>query len=146
MSLPQTLDEVAAEFEAIDEFGGPEAKFERLGLINRLGEALQPMPPALKVDENQVPGCASKVWVYPLGSSTGERLRFYADSNTAITKGIIALILMAVQDKSARQVLATDIEKQLEPLGLQQHFSSLRTSGLKNMILKIQDTAKRLSA
>jgi cysteine desulfuration protein SufE len=94
---------------------------------------------------NQVPGCASTVWVYPVPTSNSESLKFFADSNSGVTKGIIALILMVVQGKSASEVLNLDVERELEPLGLQKHFSSLRTSGLKNMIAQIRQTAERLA-
>jgi cysteine desulfuration protein SufE len=146
MTLPTTIDAVKDEFDAVEELGSFDAYNERMGLLRRLGEALEPMPEVLKTEENQVPGCASKVWVYPLPISTSDQLHFHADSTTGITKGIIALILMVVQGKSAEEVLATDIEQELEPLHLQQHFSSLRTSGLKNMVLKIRETAARLAA
>lgn len=146
MALPKTLREVKDEFDTLEEFGREIAFDERTKLINKLGEAMEPMPPALRVDENQVPGCASKVWVYPVPTSDSEKLLFYADSNSPGTKGIIALILMIVQGKSASEILSMDIEKELEPLNLKQNFTSLRTSGLKNMVLKIYDTARRLSA
>jgi cysteine desulfuration protein SufE len=146
MTLPTTISDTIAEFEALEEFGSSEAYVERMRLVRKLGEALEPMPEAFKTESTQVPGCASKVWVYPIPTSDSSSLRFYADSNTDLTKGIIALILMTVQGKSAREVLEVDVEKELEPLGLQTHFSSLRTSGLANMILKIRQTAERLAA
>src|SRR4051812_42127775 len=121
MSLPKTIPQVIDELEAIADLGDPYAKDERITLIRRLGEALEPMPEALKSEETQVRGCASKVWVYPVPGSNKDSLRFFADSNTAITKGIIALILMVIQGMTAKQVLATNIENALAPLGLQTH-------------------------
>ncbi|MEA3065107.1 MAG: cysteine desulfuration protein SufE [Sphingomonadales bacterium] len=145
MSLPKSIQEIEEEFRLYDELSD-DPKADRNRLVNELGKALEPMPEALKIDETRVPGCASTVWVYPVPGSTRDSLRFFADSNTGLTKGIIAMILMIVQGKNAREVLDLDIEKALEPLGLQNHFSSLRTSGLKNMILKIRETATRLAA
>jgi len=143
MPLPTTIDDVRDEFEAYEELSD-DPKVERNRLLLSLARNLEPMPEAFKTDSTLVSGCNARVWVYPLPTSNSDHLHFVADSNSDLTKGIIALILMTVQDKSAERVLTTDIEKMLEPLALQQHFSSLRTSGLKNMILKIRETAHRL--
>ncbi|MEA3054221.1 MAG: cysteine desulfuration protein SufE [Sphingomonadales bacterium] len=145
MALPRNLEEIEGEFRLYDELS-EDPRAERNSLVIDLGRALEPMPEALKTDETQVTGCASRVWVYPVPGSSKDQLLFYADSNSGLTKGIIAIILMIVQGKTAREVLATDIEGELEPLGLQKHFSSLRTSGLKNMIVKIRETAERLAS
>ena len=72
------------------------------------------------------------------------RLHFLADSNAAITKGIIALVLTAVQDKSPEEILATDIEGELAPFDLRNQLSSNRTQGIPNMIALIRATAERL--
>lgn len=135
----QSLRDVYEDFEILDRDG-------RWELIDDIGQSLEPMPEALKTDATQVPGCASKVWVYPLPTSNSSSLHFLADSNSRITKGIIALIVLAVQGKSAREILAMDMEEELAPFNLQTHFSSVRTSGIKNMIALIRETAERLAA
>ena len=61
------------------------------------------MPDALKTDATKVRGCSASVWVYPTQLPDG-RLHFLADSNAAITKGIVALVLAAVQDRPAAEV------------------------------------------
>jgi cysteine desulfuration protein SufE len=135
----RSLDEVYSDFEISD----PD---ERWGLIIDLGKALEPMPDALKTEATRVPGCASDVWTYPLPSSSSDRLHFLADGTSAITKGIIALILLAVQDRSAAEVLQTDIKAKLRPFNIEKQFTSVRTSGVENMIKKIRQTAERLRA
>src|SRR5687767_9683659 len=101
------------------------------------------MPDALKTDATTVRGCSAAVWVYPtLGED--DRLHFLADSNAAITKGIIALVLAAVQDRSASEILATDIALALQPFDLASQLSSNRTQGIPNMIALIRQTAERL--
>ena len=74
------------------------------------------MPDALKTDATRVRGCSASVWVYPAASDG--RLHFLADSNAAITKGIVALVLTAVQDKPAAEVAQTDIAECLAPFEL----------------------------
>jgi cysteine desulfuration protein SufE len=116
---------------------------DRYRLLIDLGRALEPMPDALKTDATLVRGCSASVWVYPTQLADG-RLHFLADSNAAITKGIIALVLAAVQDRSAAEILATDIEAALAPFDLGNQLSSNRTQGIPNMIALIRATAERL--
>ncbi|MFM5929347.1 MAG: SufE family protein, partial [Novosphingobium sp.] len=118
---------------------------ERYRLLIELGRDLDPMPDALKTDATLVRGCSASVWVYPTEQESG-RLHFLADSNAAITKGIIALVLSAVQDKPADVVAAMDIAGALEPFDLKNQLSSNRTQGLPNMIALIRETASRLAA
>ena len=115
---------------------------ERYRLLIELGRALEPMPDALKTDATLVRGCSAKVWVYPTPTEDG-RLHFLADSNAAITKGIIALVLLAVQDKPAAEVAKADIEGALAPFDLRNQLSSNRTQGIPNMIALIRETAIR---
>ncbi|HYD37558.1 MAG TPA: SufE family protein, partial [Allosphingosinicella sp.] len=74
------------------------------------------------------------------------RLHFLADSNAAITKGIVALVLLAVQDRRPEEILAADIEGELEPFDLRNQLSSNRTQGIPNMIALVRETAARLAA
>lgn len=115
---------------------------DRYRLLIDLGRALEPMPDALKTDATLVRGCSASVWVYPRAGEDG-RLHFLADSNAAITKGIIALVLKTVQDATAVEILATDIEGALAPFDLKNQLSSNRTQGIPNMIALIRETAGR---
>jgi cysteine desulfuration protein SufE len=85
---------------------------ERYRLLIELGRELEPMPDALKTDATRVLGCSASVWVYPT-TQPDRHLHFLADSNAAITKGIIALVLSAVQDRAAPEVAAMDIAEAL---------------------------------
>jgi len=115
---------------------------DRYRLLIELGRALEPMPDALKTDATLVRGCSAAVWVYPTRLEDG-RLHFLADSNAAITKGIIALVLKAVQDRSPEEVAAAEVEEELEPFDLRNQLSSNRTQGIPNMIALIRQTAAR---
>src|SRR5687768_3797232 len=131
-----SLADVYADYELLD-------ADDRYRLLIDLGRALEPMPDALKTDATLVRGCSASVWVYPTGEPGG-RLHFLADSNAAITKGIVALVLLAVQDRTADEILATDIEGELERFDLRNQLSSNRTQGIPNMIFLIRETAARL--
>ena len=117
---------------------------DRYRLLIDLGRALPPMPDALKTDATLVRGCSASVWVYPTQDEAG-RLTFLADSNAAITKGIIALVLAAVQGKPAAEVAGMDIADELAPFDLKNQLSSNRTQGLPNMIALIKEHAGRLA-
>ena len=116
---------------------------DRYRLLIDLGRALEPMPDALKSEATLVRGCSASVWVYPV-AGPDRRLHFLADSNAAITKGIVALVLAAVQDRTAEEIIATDIEAALAPFDLRNQLSSNRTQGIPNMIALIRQTAERL--
>jgi len=133
-----TLDAVRDEYEFLD-------ADDRYRLLIDLGRALEPMPEALKTDATLVRGCSASVWVYPTQPEDG-RLHFLADSNAAITKGIIALVLKTVQDRTATEIAAADIEGALAPFDLKNQLSSNRTQGIPNMIALIRDTAARYAA
>ena len=135
MTLPALAD-ILADYEMLD----PD---DRYRLLIDLGRDLEPMPDPLKTDATLVRGCSASVWVYP--TKTGDdRLHFSADSNAAITKGIIALVLATVQDRTAPEIIATDINAELAPFDLKRQLSSNRTQGIPNMIALIRTTAERL--
>ena len=115
---------------------------DRYRLLIDLGRDLEPMPDALKTDASLVRGCSASVWVYPTKTDDG-RLHFLADSNAAITKGIIALVLLTVQDRTPTEIAATDIAAELAPFDLGKQLSSNRTQGIPNMIALIRETALR---
>jgi len=129
------LNDIYEEYEFLD-------ADDRYRLLIDLGKALEPMPDALKTDATLVRGCSAAVWVYPTTLEDG-RLHFLADSNAAITKGIIALVLTTVQDGTPQEVAAADIEGALSPFDLKNQLSSNRTQGIPNMIALIRDTAAR---
>ena len=129
------LAELYDEYEFLD-------ADDRYRLLIDLGRDLEDMPDALKTDATLVRGCSASVWVYPTARDDGT-LHFLADSNAAITKGIIALVLKTVQDQTPAAILATDIEGALAPFDLKAQLSSNRTQGIPNMIALIRDTAAR---
>ena len=132
-----TLTAIHDDYELLD-------AEERYRLLIDLGRDLEPMPEPLKTDATKVRGCSASVWVYPQRLKDG-RLHFLADSNAAITKGIVALVLAAVQDRPPREIVATDVAAQLAPFELGRQLSSNRTQGIPNMIALIRETAERLA-
>ena len=131
-----TLTDIQEEYEFLE-------ADDRYRLLIELGRDLAPMPDALKTDATLVRGCSASVWVYPV--TDNGQLSFLADSNAAITKGIIALVLKTVDAKNAEEILGTDIENALAPFDLKNQLSSNRTQGIPNMIALIRETAARFA-
>lgn len=132
----RSLNDIYEEYEFLE-------GDERYRLLIELGRQLEPMPDALKTDATLVRGCSAQVWVYPTQDSG--KLHFLADSNAAITKGIVALVLSAVQDKPATEVAKMDVAEALAPFDLRSQLSSNRTQGVPNMIALVQDHAARIA-
>ncbi len=133
-----SLTELHEEYEFLD-------ADDRYRLLIDLGRTLEPMPDPLKTEATLVRGCSASVWVYPMRRDDGA-LHFLADSNAAITKGIIALVLQTVQDQAPEAISNTDIEGALAPFDLKAQLSSNRTQGIPNMIALIRETAARYAA
>ena len=133
----RTLEDIQEEYEFLE-------GDERYRLLIELGRELDDMPDALKTDATLVRGCSASVWVYPTGET--DKLHFLADSNAAITKGIVALVISAVQDKPAGEVAQMDITGALEPFDLKNQLSSNRTQGVPNMIALVKEHASRIAA
>ena len=133
----RSLDDIREEYEFLE-------GDERYRLLIELGRELEPMPDPLKTDATLVRGCSASVWVYP--TESGDTLHFLADSNAAITKGIVALVIAAVQDRPAREVAQMDVTEALAPFDLKNQLSSNRTQGIPNMIALVKEHAARLAA
>jgi cysteine desulfuration protein SufE len=132
----RTIEDIHEEYDFLD-------ADERYRLLIELGRELEEMPAALKTDATLVRGCSAQVWVYPTGDAG--KLHFLADSNAAIIKGIVALVISAVQDKPASQVAEMDVAEALAPFDLKNQLSSNRTQGVPNMIALVRQHAARIA-
>jgi cysteine desulfuration protein SufE len=129
-----TFDDVEAEFDAFDDWD------DRYRLLIDLGRALPPMPNALKTDATKVRGCASQVWLHP--RLEGGALHFSADSDAAIVKGLVALVLLLADGRTPADIDVNEIRARLDGLGLSRHLSSNRTQGLASMVARIGELAR----
>ena len=101
-----TFDDVEAEFDALDDWD------DRYRLLIDLGRALPAMPDALKTDATRVRGCASQVWLHT--RHDGKVLRFAADSDAAIVKGLVALVLLLADGRPAAKIDGQEIRARME--------------------------------
>lgn len=112
---------------------------DRYRYIIDLGKELPPMADELKTDDRIVRGCQSQVWL--AWDEEGARLRFQADSDAHIVRGLLAMVLAAYNGKTRQQILDFDVEDYFARLDLVRHLSPTRGNGLKAMVGRIRDTA-----
>ena len=104
-----------------------------------LGKDLPSLSESERIDENIIRGCQSQVWlVHEIKDKT---LHFAMDSDAHIVRGLISIVLIALNNRSANDILATDIEALFEELQLLSHLSATRGNGLRAMIQRIQQIA-----
>ena len=104
-----------------------------------LGKDLPSLSESERIDENIIRGCQSQVWlVHEIKENT---LHFAMDSDAHIVRGLISIVLIALNNRSANDILATDIEALFEELQLLSHLSATRGNGLRAMIKRIQQIA-----
>ena len=104
-----------------------------------LGKDLPSLSESERIDENIIRGCQSQVWlVHEIKENT---LHFAMDSDAHIVRGLISIVLIALNNRSANDILATDIEALFEELQLLSHLSATRGNGLRAMIQRIQQIA-----
>lgn len=133
------IDELSENFELLDNW---EDKYRYL--ID-LGEKLPPFAEQHRTEEWKVSGCQSQVWLVPsVAEKDGEsRLTFAGDSDAAIVRGLIAVVLMLFSGKSREEILSLDVPAVFARLGLSDHLSPSRRNGLGAMVEKIRFYASK---
>lgn len=126
------------EAEIIDSFELFDDPMERYEYIIELGKKLPPLAEAFKTDDFLVKGCQSKVWLHAYEREGN--IFFEADSNTAITKGIIALLIDVLSGQPPKQIVEAKL-KFIDAIELRSHLSSQRSNGLTSMIQRMKTYA-----
>lgn len=106
-----------------------------------LGKQLPPLPEALKNPQREIRGCENRVWLGHQSQPDGT-LHFYGDSEGRIVRGLLAVLLTAVEGKTAPQLLATDPLRLFDDLGLRNQLSASRNDGLTALIQQVQQIAR----
>lgn len=113
---------------------------EKFRYIIDLGKKLPPYPEEYKDEQHQIYGCQSMVWL-KIHNNTGQ-LIFQADADAAIVRGLIAILMVAYNNKTAEYIVQFDVHGWLKTLGLLDHLTPTRSNGLNAMIKRIQSYAK----
>lgn len=134
-----TPQEVIDNFELLDDWDS------RYAYLVDLGEALPPLDDALRCESNRVQGCMSRVWVCPLPDpDEPSRLNYVGDCDTAIIKGVLALLIGLMSGRTAQQIEALDLDRLFETLQLAEHLSPNRHFGIYAIVELMKTQAKGL--
>ncbi len=134
-----SLEEIKSNFALLDDWE------DRYRYVIELGRMLPPLDEAFKTEATKVRGCTSQVWLTSrLVASTGAappRLTFKGDSDALIVRGLVAILLDAIDDKPAAEILAMNLTDLIAELGLKENLTPQRSNGLASMIARIKSDA-----
>lgn len=136
-----TVDDLEESFEFLDNWE------DRYRLLIDMGRELPEFPEDARTEDNRVEGCTSNVWlIHDLEPGSPARIRFRADSDAFIVKGLIAIILLAYSGRTAEEIRQTDIEALFTRLGLEQQLTPNRRNGFFAMVERIHEIAEQQAA
>ena len=130
MTINEIQDEIISEFSLLD--GDMEMT---VFYIMELGQKLPPMPEQDKTEQNIVKGCQSKVWLTAMHEN--EKISFSADSNTAITKGLVSLLTRIFNNQTPDAILAADLYF-MHKIGMDRFIGTQRSNGFAAMIKQMK--------
>jgi cysteine desulfuration protein SufE len=132
-SIFDALEELIADFDLFDDWE------DRIAYVIDMGKALPELPDEDRVEANKVPGCAAQVWL--VNEIRDGRLFFRADSDSAISRGNVALLLRLFSGRTSEAILGFDAKAALDRLGLPQALTRQRANGLNSMVGRIRQSA-----
>lgn len=125
----------AIQEELIDEFSMFDDWMQRYEYMIELGKSLPMIDEGLKTDDKLIKGCQSKVWLH--SELVDGKVRFTADSDAIITKGIIAVLVRVFSDQKPQAILDANTDF-IDEIGLKEHLSPTRANGLVSMIKQMK--------
>ena len=118
-----------------EDFSFMEDWTEKYQYMIDLSKSLDEMDSEFKTEDNLIKGCQSKVWLH--SSFDGNKIHFQADSDAIISKGIVAILLNILNDRSPNEILSADMSF-IDEIGLKEHLSPNRANGLSSMLKQIK--------
>lgn len=128
-SINDIQEEIIEEFSMFDDW------MDKYSLLIELGNSLKPLDEKYKVESNLIQGCQSRVWLQ--ADSIGGRIHFQAESDAVIVKGIIALLIKVLSNRTPDEIIDADLYF-VNKIGLNEHLSPTRSNGLVSMIKQIR--------
>jgi len=129
MTINEVQDSIIEEFAEYDEW------MDKYNLLIEMATDLPVIAAGFKTKDFLIEGCQSKVWLHP--EYDGKKIRFTADSDAIITKGIVALLVRVLSDRTPEEIIATDLYF-IDKIGLRQNLSPTRSNGLLSMVKQIK--------
>ncbi len=129
MTLQETQEIIIKEFETFKEW------MDKYNYLIELSDDLPVIDEKYRTDEYLIKGCQSNVWLY--ASFKDGVIKYTADSDAIITKGIVALLIRVLSDRTPQEIMNTDLYF-IDKIGLKQHLSPTRANGLLSMIKQMK--------
>ena len=129
MTIKEVQDNIIEEFSLFDDW------MDKYNLLIDLGKELPVINPKFKVKDFLIEGCQSKVWLHP--EYDGNLITFTADSDAIITRGIVALLIKVLSNRTPDEIIATDLYF-IDKIGLRQNLSPTRSNGLLSMVRQMK--------
>jgi cysteine desulfuration protein SufE len=129
MTIEEVQQAIIADFSVYDDW------MDKYTYLIELGNELVPIDASLKVDQNLIRGCQSRVWLYQ--RLEGDLLVFEAESDALIVKGLVALLLHVFSGRTPQEILNAE-PYFIDEIGLRQHLSPTRSNGLMAMVKQIK--------
>jgi cysteine desulfuration protein SufE len=137
MTINEVQDKIVEEFALFDDW------MDKYNLLIDMGKELPSIDPGYKVKDFLIEGCQSKVWLHP--DFDGSIISFSADSDAIITRGIVALLIKVLSNRTPDEILGADLYF-IEKIGLRQNLSPTRSNGLLSMVRQMKLYAMAFNA
>ena len=129
MTINEIQDSIVEEFSMFEDW------MDKYNLLIDLGKELPVIDPKYKVKDFLIEGCQSKVWLHP--DFDGKLITFTADSDAIITRGIVALLIKVLSNRTPEEILNSDLYF-IDKIGLRQNLSPTRSNGLLSMVRQMK--------
>lgn len=129
MTINEIQDEIIEEFQDFEDW------MDRYQLLIDMGSDQLELPVQYKTEQNLIDGCQSRVWLQ--ADLVDGKVRFQAESDALIVKGIVALLLRVFNNQSPKDILDADLYF-IEQIGLREHLSPTRSNGLLAMLKQMK--------
>ncbi len=129
MTINEIQEEIIEEFASFDEW------MDKYSYLIEIGNDLEGFKEEWRLEQNLIEGCQSRVWVH--AELDGDKIIYSADSDAIITKGIIALLIRVLSDRTPDEILNSELSF-VEEIGLKEHLSPTRSNGLLSMMKQMR--------
>ncbi|MDP4223872.1 MAG: SufE family protein [Bacteroidota bacterium] len=129
MTVNEIQDSIIDEFSVFDDW------MDKYNILIDMGKSMPVIDPRFKTRDYLIDGCQSRVWLRP--EYNGHRITFSADSDAIITRGIIALLIRVLSDRTPDEIIGSDLYF-IDKIGLRQNLSPTRSNGLLAMVKQMK--------
>jgi cysteine desulfuration protein SufE len=129
MTINETQDRIIEDFSAFDDW------MDKYAMLIDLGNSLAPLDEKYKTQDNLIEGCQSRVWLQ--ADYKDGKIKFTAESDAVIVKGIVALLVDVLSNHTPDEILSSDLYF-IDKIGLKENLSPTRSNGLLSMVKQMR--------